>query len=334
MGRDEHREQLTARTAEHPRPDFTLLHLSDTHIVAEGVLYDDVDSGLRLREILDDIGSSGIRPDALVFSGDLVDRGEATAYDALRVLVEPIAAEIGATVVWAMGNHDDRAQFRSHLLDTEPSSAPVDLVHDIDGLRIIVLDTTVPGYHHGEITDAQLDWLAGVLEVPSTYGSILVMHHPPIPAVLDLSVLVELFDQHRLAEVVRGSDIRTILSGHLHHSTSATFAGIPVSVVSATSYTQDLAISVGAIRGRDGAQSHNLVSVYPDTVVHSVVPMRGQSAVGEAVSAVDVRARLIAHQVTIGESARSRRRVADRAIQRPGAAEPVIDVSHSHAIGK
>ncbi|KQR99983.1 metallophosphoesterase [Williamsia sp. MIQD14] len=311
---------MKARTAEHPRPDFTLLHLSDTHLVAEGVLYGDVDSGRRLREILADIGSSGIRPDALVFSGDLVDRGEATAYDALRAMVEPIAAEIGATVVWAMGNHDDRAQFRSHLLDTEPSSAPVDLVHDIDGLRVVVLDTTVPGYHHGEITDAQLAWLADVLATPARYGTVLVMHHPPIPAVLDLSVLVELFDQRRLAEVVRGSDIRTILSGHLHHSTSATFAGIGVSVVSATSYTQDLAIPVGAIRGRDGAQSHNLVSIYPDTVVHSVVPMRGQSSVGEAVSATDVAQRLRDHEVTIVDSARSR-------------SEPAQD-SHSPAIGK
>ncbi|GGF10599.1 phosphodiesterase [Williamsia phyllosphaerae] len=296
---------MQARMAEYARPDFCILHLSDTHLVGEGILYGDVDSGLRLRQILGDVQASKARPDALVFSGDLTDRGEASAYDDLRALVEPIADELGAAVIWAMGNHDDRAQFRAHLLDQEPSSEAVDEVHDIDGLRIISLDTTVPGYHHGEVTDAQLAWLAEVLATPAEYGSILVMHHPPIPAVLDLSTLVELLDQRKLADVVRGSDIRQILSGHLHYSTTATFAGIPVSVVSATSYTQDLAVPAGAVRGRDGAQAHNLVYVYEETIVCSVVPMRGHSTVGEGVDAEEAARRLATHGVTIRDSPRA-----------------------------
>lgn len=296
---------MDARTAEYARPNFCILHLSDTHLVAEGILYGDVDSGLRLRQILGDVQASKVRPDVLVFSGDLTDRGEAAAYDALRELVEPVAAELGATVVWAMGNHDDRAQFRAHLLDEEPSSASIDTVLEIDGLRMIVLDTTVPGYHHGEVTDAQLAWLTEVLATPAEFGSILVMHHPPIPAVLELSTLVELIDQHKLADVLRHSDIRTILSGHLHYSTSATFAGIPVSVVSATSYTQDLAVSAGAVRGRDGAQAHNLVYVYDDTVVHSVVPLRGGMTVGEEVDADEAARRLATHGITIRDSSRA-----------------------------
>ncbi len=296
---------MKARTAEYARPDFSILHLSDTHLVAEGILYGDVDSGQRLREILADVQASKVRPDALVFSGDLTDRGEASAYDNLKELVAPLAAELDARVIWVMGNHDDRAQFRAHLLGVEPSSAPVDEVYDIDGLRIISVDTTVPGYHHGEVTDAQLAWLSDILSTPAAYGSVLVMHHPPIPAVLDLSTLVELVDQHKLADVVRGSDIRQILSGHLHYSTTATFAGIPVSVVSATSYTQDLAVSAGAVRGRDGAQAHNLVYLYENTVVCSVVPMRGHPTVGEGVDADEATRRLVAHGVTIRDSARA-----------------------------
>lgn len=296
---------MKARTAEYARPDFCVLHLSDTHLVAEGILYGDVDSAERLRQILGDVQASKARPDALVFSGDLTDRGEAAAYDYLRALVDPLAAELDATVIWAMGNHDDRAQFRAHLLDQEPSSDAIDEVHDIDGLRIITLDTTVPGYHHGEVTDEQLAWLTDVLATPSPHGSILVMHHPPIPAVLDLSTVVELIDQHKLAEVVRGSDIRQILSGHLHYSTTATFAGIPVSVVSATSYTQDLAVSAGAVRGRDGAQAHNLVYVHDETVVCSVVPLRGHPTVGDSVDADEAARRIAAHGITIRDNSRA-----------------------------
>src|SRR5690606_22815872 len=112
-----------------------------------------------------------------------------------------------------------------------------------------------------------------VLDVPSLDGTILVMHHPPIPSLLDLAASVELRDQSRLAAVLQGSDVRAVLAGHLHYSSTATFAGIPVSVASATCYTQDLPVPEGGTRGRDGARSFNLVTVYPTTVLHSVVPV-------------------------------------------------------------
>ena len=99
------------------------------------------------------------------------------------------------------------------------------------------------------------------------------MHHPPVPSVLDLAVSVELRDQAGLAEVIEGSDIRSIIAGHLHYSSTATFAGVPVSVASASCYTQDLNVPVGGTRGRDGARAFNLVHVYPTTVLHSVVPL-------------------------------------------------------------
>ncbi|MGA9872461.1 MAG: phosphodiesterase [Rhodococcus sp. (in: high G+C Gram-positive bacteria)] len=298
---------MKARTAEHPRPNHCLLHLSDTHLVEGGNLYGGVDSTARLQRILGDVRSSGVRPDALVFTGDLTDRGEAGAYDRLRAIVEPLAEELDARIVWAMGNHDDRANFRARLLDQEPTTGSVDRVHDIDGLRVITLDSTVPGAHHGEVSAAQLDWLRAELDTPAEFGTILAMHHPPVPTVLDLAVLVELLDQSSLAEAVRGSDIRSILAGHLHYSTSATFAGIPVSVASATCYTQDLNVPPGAIRGRDGAQAFNLVHVYDDTVVHSVVPIGTYDTVGEYVPADEVARRLEKSGVRIAESTRSSR---------------------------
>lgn len=298
---------MKARTAEYPRPNHCLLHLSDTHLVEGGNLYGGVDSTASLQRLLGDVEASGVRPDALVFTGDLTDRGEAGAYDRLRGLVEPLAEALDAQIVWAMGNHDDRATFRSRLLDQEPSTGTVDRVHEVDGLRIITLDSTVPGKHHGEVTAEQLRWLADELSTPTEFGTILAMHHPPVPTVLDLAVLVELLDQGALAEVLRGTDVRSILAGHLHYSTSATFAGIPVSVASATCYTQDLNVSPGALRGRDGAQAFNLVHVYDDTVVHSVVPIGSYDTVGEYVPADEVARRLDSEGVRIAESTRRSR---------------------------
>ncbi|GAA1769513.1 phosphodiesterase [Agromyces humatus] len=266
---------MSTRTAEFPRPDHFLLHISDTHVLAGGdMLYDRVASEWHLRRLFDQFEASGGRPEAIVFTGDLADKGEPDAYDRIRRIVDPVAERLGARVIWVMGNHDDRAAFRRRLLDERGGgSRAVDRVDDVHGLRVITLDSTVPGHHHGEVTPEQLDWLAEELSIPAPHGSILAMHHPPVPSVLDLAATVELRDQSGLAEVVEGSDIRSIIAGHLHYSSTATFAGVPVSVASASCYTQDLNVPVGGTRGRDGARAFNLVHVYPSTVLHSVVPL-------------------------------------------------------------
>jgi len=265
------------RTAEHPAPERILLHLSDTHVRAGGSrIWDAVSGTENLERALVGIEASGIRPDAIVFTGDLADLGERAAYADLKRLVEPIAARLRAPIVWVMGNHDARVTFRAELwgeAEDAAGSAPVDRVDEFDGLRIVTLDTSVPGHHHGELGDDQLRWLAGVLATPAPLGTIIAMHHPPVPSVLALAASVELRDQHRLAAVVRGSDVRAFIAGHLHYSTFATFTGIPVSVASSTCYAQDLTVPVGGTRPQNGAQSYNLVHVYDDTVVHSVVPI-------------------------------------------------------------
>ncbi|WP_196812167.1 phosphodiesterase [Nocardia sp. CNY236] len=295
----------TTRVAEHPRPDHVLFHFSDTHLVAgRDPLYGDVDADLRLRELLDHAAASRIRPTAIVFTGDLTDRGEPAAYTKLKSIVEPFANTVQAPVVWLGGNHDDRGALRDRLLGEPPALSPLDRVHLIDGLRIIALDTSVPGEHHGEISDDQLQWLATILAEPAPFGTILAMHHPPVPCVLDLAVIVELRDQHKLAAALDGSDVRAILAGHLHFSTSAMFAGIPVSVASASCYSQDLGVAHGGLRGRDAAQTFNYVHIYPETVVHSVVPIDRGETVGASATPEQARRRLADEGIVIPSASR------------------------------
>lgn len=285
---------MRLRTAEYPRPNHFILHLSDTHLLADGQLYGRVDSEARLRRVFDDLEQSGARPEAIIFTGDLADKGERLAYGKLRAIVDPAVRRMGAQAIWVMGNHDDRGAFRSTLLGQYPSAEPVDRVYYLQGLRIITLDTTVPGHHYGQLDSAQLDWLADELATDAPHGTILAMHHPPVPCVLDLAVTVELREQGALAEVLKGTDVRSIIAGHLHYSTNATFAGIPVSVASASCYTQDLVAPVGSTRARDGAQAYNLIHVYDHTVMHTVVPV-GDSVTMSVVSA-DETARILSNE--------------------------------------
>ncbi len=290
------------RTAEHARPDHFLLHLSDTHLLAPGgQLYGSVSPDATLRRLFADLEAAGTRPEAIVFTGDLADLGEASAYRALKRIVEPAARHLGAQVIWCMGNHDDRATFRRVLFGQVGSSKPVDRVYDVHGLRVITMDTSVPGFHWGALSGAQLDWLAEELADPAPHGTILALHHPPLPCIQDLAVLVELREQRELAEVVEGSDVRAILAGHLHFSTNGMFAGVPVSVASATCYTQDLTGEARGTRPQDGSQSYNLVHVYEDTVLHSVVPVAAGRTLS-VTSAADSAAVLAEHGVVVPES--------------------------------
>ena len=131
------------------------------------------------------------------------------------------------------------------------------------------LDTSVSGYHHGEISDAQYEWLASVLAEPAPHGTFLAMHHPPIPVpMLPAAAIIELDDQPRLAEALAGTDVRMILGGHFHYSSYSTFAGIPVSVASATCYLSDIAPKDRFISAIDAEQSVNMVHVYGDSGRH------------------------------------------------------------------
>lgn len=256
-------------------PTHVIAHISDTHFLGgRRPLYDAVDTDAHLASALVALERSGIRFDALLFTGDIADLGEADAYARVRDLVEPSAARMGARVIWVMGNHDDRAGFRGELLGErhEPADAPVDGVTMLGGLRIISLDTSVPGYHHGELSGAQLDWLRGELATAAPEGTILALHHPPVPSPVAYMRVLELQEQAALAEVIAGSDVRAILGGHLHYSTHSTFAGIPVAVAAATCYSIDASAPNGSLRGVDAGQSVTLVHVYPDRVVHTIVP--------------------------------------------------------------
>ena len=85
---------------------------------------------------------------------------------------------------------------------------------------------------------------------------------------------------------------------------SGTVPAIGVSVAPPTCSTQGLpaavdpATGIRSTRGRDAAQAYNLVHVYADTVLHSVVPASGGETVGRHVAAEDVERVLAEHGVT------------------------------------
>ncbi|GAA1950576.1 metallophosphoesterase [Agromyces allii] len=259
----------------YPAARQVIAHVSDTHLLDGGApLGGKADTVEALAQTASQLSRLGTALDAIVVTGDVADLGEPDAYTRVRAVLEPLADAADAVLVWVMGNHDERDAFRVGLLDEAPAGdAPVNHVVDVGGVRVVSLDSTVPGYHHGSLDDATLEWLAAVLATPADHGTVLALHHAPIPTPIALMDVLELRGQDELAGVIRGSDVRLILGGHLHYATNGTFAGIPVSVAGATAYTMDVSAPDRELVGVDGGRSFNLVHLFDTDVVTSTVPV-------------------------------------------------------------
>jgi 3',5'-cyclic AMP phosphodiesterase CpdA len=232
--------------------ELTLIQVSDTHLVPRGQLvHDRIDTFALLEMVTATVAASSGPVAGILLTGDLANNGEPEAYRRLRSVIEPLSERLGAPVVYAMGNHDARAAFRAELLGADAGSPedPCDLVHHLDGLRVVVLDSTTPGRHDGWLTDTQLSWLSDVLAEPAPRGTLLVVHHPPLPSPIPAGHLLRLVAAQRLAKVIEDTDVRMVLSGHAHHAGAGSLAGIPVWICPALAYQVDGLPPTGLHRG-------------------------------------------------------------------------------------
>jgi Icc protein len=217
-----------------------ILHLSDTHATASGFNQEGVNAVASLEQILHDARFvPGL--DAVVVSGDIADDGSAEGCAVVLERVAKFAAERGIAQIYCTGNHDRRPGFTAVLGSGHlgPDGADVGrlspaagaeraAVSEVSGLRVITLDSLVPGEHHGLISDVQLEWLGEVLAEPAEAGSIVVLHHPPAMIDVDFLVTISLRNATELGAVIAGTDVQAVLCGHFHLQVSGSLRGVPV----------------------------------------------------------------------------------------------------------
>ncbi|MBM2615925.1 metallophosphoesterase [Actinoplanes sp. LDG1-06] len=269
-----------------------ILHLSDTHLTAApGPNTDGIDPRASLRRMLADCDHlTGL--DAVLVTGDVADDGSVAAYEAVRELVGGFAAGRGVPVLWTTGNHDERKAFASVLGDDLVAAT------GIRGHRVITLDTLVPGKAYGWLGDDQLQWLRGELATPAPHGTVLAFHHPPIalPGV-EVQHKLGLLNPGALAEAIRGSDVRLILTGHFHLQLFGLLESVPVWVTPGVVNRIDLTAAPGTERAVRGASATLVDLSTPQSpllhVLHARDPHAGETAHETSAEAMsDVIARL------------------------------------------
>jgi Icc protein len=221
-----------------PARSRRILHISDLHLTQSGRDEDGVDALSSLRRLLFDCRHvSGL--DLVVVSGDITDDGAPAAYELARTEVGAFAAERRIPQVYCTGNHDSRHAFAEVLgsghLDQNGADHGTRAVvgcggfSDLQGLRVISLDTLVPGEVAGELGAAQLNWVARILsQRAAEFGTVLVMHHPPVDLPDRAGAEIALRDREALADVIRSSDVTAVLCGHLHFQLCAHLATVPI----------------------------------------------------------------------------------------------------------
>jgi Icc protein len=160
--------------------------------------------------------------DAVLVTGDVADHGTVEEYQAARRLLRS-----PARVLLCPGNHDQRANFRRVLLgDPDGGDGPVNQVHHLDGVTVMLCDSTVPGQADGYLADETIGWLDAALATAPDRPVLVAMHHPPVTVGIPFVDAIRQRDGRRLQDVVRRHrQVVAVLCGHAHTAASTWFAG-------------------------------------------------------------------------------------------------------------
>jgi 3',5'-cyclic AMP phosphodiesterase CpdA len=188
----------------------------------------------RLNLVIDQLNEMRPKPSLLLVTGDLVEWPD--DLDAYRHMVSLVGRWQGP-VVWAIGNHDSRENFRA-VLPKVPADEHGFIQYEMDqgGVRWIVIDTLDEGRHGGMICDKRAAWLKKRLRERKDVPTVIVLHHPPVDTGIDwMSALSCEAWVQRLESVVRPArQVVGMVAGHVHRPIATSFAGKPLFVCSST----------------------------------------------------------------------------------------------------
>lgn len=202
-----------------------IAQISDTHVTSPGQPVEQrFATATHLQRAVTHLLSLPRLPDVVLITGDCVDEGSVAEYERLRVCLQPL--EMPVYVI--PGNHDNREHMRQ-VFGTQGvghHETFMQYVVHAGPLRLIALDTLIPGQAGGRLCHERLHWLEAQLTADRASPTILFQHHPPfaigIP-VLDRAGFGGVEDLSRL--IARHPNVERILAGHVHCHVQRRFHG-------------------------------------------------------------------------------------------------------------
>jgi 3',5'-cyclic AMP phosphodiesterase CpdA len=220
-----------------------IAQITDLHAVADGHLaMGAVNTNAALEAAVARLNALEPPPDLVVVTGDLVDDGSVAGSRAAARRLSALAAPF----VVLPGNHDDRAALRTAFPEhgyLPPGDGPLHYTIEDRPVRLVALDTTIPGDSAGALDEAALAWVDDTLSAAPERPTMLAMHHPPFPVGIDFMDRIGCAGGDAFAAVVaRHPQVLRVICGHVHRPISLGFAGTVASIAPSTAHQIPLAL--------------------------------------------------------------------------------------------
>ena len=212
-----------------------IAQISDTHIRDHlGMFGELVDTSETLKKAVQLLNSLEPQPDVVLVTGDLTDDGTKEQYSLLLEML----SSLNAPLLPLPGNHDERSEFLNAFSSTLPDEIPENhcsYVIDNFPVRLIALDTSLPGRHDALFSEDHELWLSTVLSKEKDKPTLIFTHFPPFETGINFMDLSGLKSADRLEKIIRNNpQVKLVVSGHLHRSIQTSFASTMISVCPST----------------------------------------------------------------------------------------------------
>ncbi|MFZ0015876.1 MAG: phosphodiesterase [Acetobacteraceae bacterium] len=183
-------------------------------------------------------------PDVVVITGDLTDCGLDEEYANLNRLLRRF---LPMPVFVIPGNHDRRGNFREglkHLPGVAADPHYVQYTVDDYPVRLVMLDTLVPGAGHGELGPEQLEFLDQALAAAPDKPTIVGMHHPPFACGIAHMDRINLRNIPDFAAIIaRHHQVERIICGHHHRPIVARLAHAIASIAPSVAHQVEMTLN-------------------------------------------------------------------------------------------
>ncbi len=207
-----------------------IAQLSDTHISAPGTrAYGIAPMAENLSCCVEHLNQLDPKPDLVLVTGDISQDGLQEELEHAASLLD----DLNMPYYVIPGNHDDRmalwATFGGQACPSRSGGFINYVVEEYD-IRLIALDSTVPGASGGEICEARAAWLEARLAEEPVKPTLIFMHHPPVRCGV-IETDVDGFEgADRLAGLIeKYNNIEEIICGHIHLPAHTRWRGTVVS---------------------------------------------------------------------------------------------------------
>lgn len=220
-----------------------IAQLTDLHVRPSGVpAYRVVESNMMTERALR--AAMQFRPDVVLLTGDLTDCGLASEYELLADMLRRL---VDVPVLAIPGNHDRREVMAARLPGTGLERGFVQFADERFPVRLVMLDTVVPGAGHGALCRERLAWLDETLAAAPARPTLIGMHHPPFAtgiAHMDEIALRERAEFRALLR--RHGQVRRVIAGHHHRPIVAGIEGAIASIAPSVAHQVELDLRPGA----------------------------------------------------------------------------------------